>query len=296
MRVDVSIIIVNYRTKNLVEDCIKSIRRHTSGINYEIIVVDNASEDLSQLQESDVRIIQSDTNLGFGRANNLGANEAKGEVLFFLNPDTILLNNAVKILYDALFALPKCGVCGANIYDAELNPHHSYFYCTMTLKHALRSVTVSNEKLYHIKNQHNFENRPKRVEYVTGADLMIRKELFEEIGQFNPEIFMYYEDVELCSKVRKRHLKCYSVPEAKIQHLEGQSFKPGQTSSAEISDRKRRMSGDSVVVFLKSSYSRFHYKSILNAHALILKLKLMIKQTEGAKQQLSYFKYIKSKL
>ena len=299
--VDVSVVIVNYKTKGLVKECIKSIKNHTKTVSYEIIVVDNASEDISELQSDTVQSVQLKENVGFGRANNAGANISNGNALFFLNPDTVLINEAIDILYDTLMNVPDCGVCGANLYDVDYNPIHSYYYCTMSLKHALRCATMAEKRIHHISNQHNFEDELKSVDYITGADLMIRKNLFCEIGGFNPGIFMYYEDVDLCSKVRNRHKKCYSVPKAKIQHLEGQSFTPSQSNQEIIRRRKSQMSGDSIAVFLRSNYKRYHYNAILSANILILRLKLVSykiisKDQSGAKQQLDFFKYIRSRI
>lgn len=301
MAVDVSIIIVNFKTKKLVRECIDSIKRHTADISYEIIVVDNASEDISSLQSEGVRIIPLDKNVGFGGANNIGADKAEGNVLFFLNPDTILLNNALKILYETLRGNAACGVCGANVYNGELKPHHSYFYCTMTLKHVFRSMVIPAKKLHNIKKQHNFEGAVKSVDYITGADLMISKNLFNKIGGFNRDIFMYYEDVDLCSKVRKMHKKCYSVPHAKIQHFEGQSFNTTEQNIIEVSRRKKRMSGDSIAIFLKNNYGYFHYNAIIWANVFINRIKLLScrlisKKSDGVERQLEFFKYIKSRL
>lgn len=301
MAIDVSVIIVNYKTKRLIRDCIDSIRKLTIKVNYEIIVVDNASEDIAELRSVDVIVLQLEQNVGFGRANNAGVEIASGDVLFFLNPDTVLINNAIKILYNALKSIPGCGACGGNLYNAQMQPAHSYFYCTMSMKHALRCAVKSSDRIRHISNQHNFSESYKKVDYITGADLMIRKELFEKIGGFNSDIFMYYEDVDLCKKVRSQGYKCCVVPQAKIQHLEGQSFKPTEEKMEEIKKRKSHMSGDSVAVFLKSNYNKLHYKSILNTNIIVLKTKQLVyrilsKQTKGITQQLEYFNYIKSKI
>ena len=100
----VSIIIINYNTKLLTLDCLKSIYQHTKDIDFEVIVVDNASSDGSAeaIRESFpiVKVIEPNENLGFGRANNLGAKYAKGEYLFLLNSDTLLIENSIKKLYD----------------------------------------------------------------------------------------------------------------------------------------------------------------------------------------------------
>lgn len=301
MAVDISVVIVNYNVKSLIKDCIKSIKEYTTGVNYEIIVVDNASEDISELQSSTVRTLQLDENLGFGRANNVGAKMAKGNVLFFLNPDTIFVSNAISILYEALTTIPESGVCGANLYDADYKPAHSYFYCTMSLKHAFRCLIKSASKINHISNQHNFSDTIKCVEYITGADLMISKDLFNEIGGFNDGIFMYYEDVDLCVKVRHMHKKCYSIPQAKILHLEGQSFNPIQNNLDYINKSKLLMTSDSVAVFLRSNYKKSHYKFIIFVNILILwgkkaVLRILSKNQSGVIRQLEFFKYIRGQL
>ena len=126
---DVSIIIVNYNTPHLVVGCINSIKRHTRNVDYEIIVVDNNStgDNLHEIESiQDISLIRSDENLGFGRANNLGSSYASGRHLFFLNPDTILENNAIAILVSFLDNSNKVGACGGNLINAEKRPTHSF--------------------------------------------------------------------------------------------------------------------------------------------------------------------------
>ena len=108
--IQLSIIIVNYNTKDLIFNCITSLKTKTQGLSYEIIVIDNASHDQSveflQEQFPDITIQALPENIGFGRANNIGANIAKGEVLFLLNSDTIIIDNSIKTLYDYLTTHP----------------------------------------------------------------------------------------------------------------------------------------------------------------------------------------------
>jgi GT2 family glycosyltransferase len=132
MLLNISIIIVSFNTKELLSQCIKSIFKHTKGINFEIIVVDNASTDGSQqLIKSDfpkVILIESEINIGFGRANNLGAKHASGDYLFFLNSDTLLIENSIKILKDFIYSEsdPNLAVVGCKLLDKNKNPHISY--------------------------------------------------------------------------------------------------------------------------------------------------------------------------
>lgn len=126
----ISIVYVNYKTASLVIDSIKSVKENTTGVDYEIIVVDNASGDYSldliRKQYPEVICIQADDNLGFGKANNLALDQAKGDCILFLNPDTLLLNNALFELYSFLRSSYKIGACGGNLYDEDNKPTTSF--------------------------------------------------------------------------------------------------------------------------------------------------------------------------
>ena len=120
--VDVSIIIVNYKTVSLIKHAISSILHIVKDIEYEIIIVDNCSGDyLEEIKkEFPLKLILLSENLGFGKANNEAAKKAKGRNLFFLNPDTYLINNAVKLLSDYLDAHENIGIVGGNLYTAHI--------------------------------------------------------------------------------------------------------------------------------------------------------------------------------
>ena len=127
--IDLSIIIVNFNTKELLSDCIESICNKTEGLSFEIIVVDNASNDGSVEKfsvDNRIKFIQNEENLGFGRANNIGAKVASGDFLLFLNPDTILDNNAPYIRYNYLKHNSRVGIVGGNLFDSKGNPIHSF--------------------------------------------------------------------------------------------------------------------------------------------------------------------------
>ncbi|SOD20337.1 glycosyltransferase family 2 protein [Pedobacter xixiisoli] len=227
---DVSIILVNYNTADLLLACIASIIEKTNEISYEIIVVDNASADSSvekvRAKFPSVKVIANNDNVGFGRANNLGVAHSEGKYVWFLNSDTLLINNAAKILFESLFSYPNAGIAGGNLYDGEMKPNTS-FYQTMPgllgdVDYLLFNVFT---KIKYNKNLNfNYSNRILEIDgFITGADLMIEKALFEEIGGFDKDFFMYYEETELTYRVRLRGLKVISVPDAKIIHLEGAS-------------------------------------------------------------------------
>lgn len=228
----VSIIIINYNTCQMTKECIDSVFNNTMGIDFEIILVDNASSDESKsvfTQDSRIRYIYSEENLGFGKANNLGVVHARGRNIFFLNSDTLLINNAVKIISDYLDRDSDCGICGGNLYDKEGLPTHSFYrYYQSFLRDVFRPLFNLSDSIRYGKNQfHNHSGQVLEVCQISGADLMLRKSIIDKIGCFDPAFFMYYEDSELCYRVLKNGYKIVSVPDAKIQHLCGKSDKKG---------------------------------------------------------------------
>jgi len=229
---DVSIIIVNYNTVSFLVGAIDSILAKTKNIEYEIIVVDNNSNDdsrtiLSEKYDNKVIYLGLSENIGFGRANNEAAKIAKGRNLFFLNPDTVLLNNAVKILSDYLDNNHCVGCCGGNLVDVNNKPNISYlrvnifsvFYELNEICFKLLSKMKFGKNCYY-----NHTNKPMKVKCIIGADLMIRKEIFVKLYGFDPDFFMYHEESELESRVIKMGYEIYNIPYAKIIHYEGKSF------------------------------------------------------------------------
>lgn len=231
---DVSIIIVNYYTSNLINNCLRSIVDQTIGVDYEVIIVDNNSELLGEKIVTPVdlkpKYIQLPENVGFGGANNEGVKIAQGKNILFLNPDTVILNNAIKILSDVLDNNKGCAACGGNLYDEDLNPALSYRRIFPGVKwHFNELLHLIPEKLLYGNNRSfNNSEEPSEVAYITGADLMVKKIIFNQLAGFSQDFFMYYEETDLCYRLRKLGYSILSVPQAKIQHLEGKSFFPAQ--------------------------------------------------------------------
>lgn len=235
IKIDVSVIIVNYNTLKLTKNTIDSIFEKTEGLSYEIILVDNASTDGSveyfeKNYKNKIIFIKNNKNLGFGRANNKGIEIAKGKYIFLLNSDTLLINNAIKILFDFMEKTKECGVCGGNLYDVDLKPAHSFLpdlpYMTLKIEcnNYLNIISKVYRKLRKKRSDFNYDNFPKKVGYITGANMMIRKKLLDKVGMFDDDFFMYSEEVELTYRIYKAGYISFSVPEAKIIHLEGKSI------------------------------------------------------------------------
>lgn len=297
---DVSIIVVNYNTKDITSECINSVYEKTIGISFELILVDNASTDGSkEYFQRDNRIIYiySEENLGFGRANNLGLTKAKGRNILFLNPDTLLINNAIKILSDYIDHNVSVGACGGNLYDSDMNPAISYKRLFPGIAEECNNLLFHiPEKIYYGKSWfHNFTSKIIKVANISGADLMIKKSVLDKVGSFSPDFFMYYEETDLCFRIHKSGYNLISLPQAKIQHLEGKSFQ----SSVNI--KRLQFSEDGRMVFYKRNYSTNYqiiansiYKITLCFHQIVYKIlgqKIKSDSCRYKRKILSQFKY-----
>lgn len=232
-----SIIIVNYNTLLITEACIESINKFTKDINYEIILVDNGSKDGSKEYfeaRKDITYIYSSENLGFGKANNLGAKKANGEFLFLLNSDTILIENSIQKIYDFYIKNEedlKIGALGCLLVDENLfvNGYGDRFpSCKEEISNYLSRIPLLN--FFYKKNTKDktdyLSNDYFEIDYVIGADIFIRKEKFNEIKGFDEDFFMYYEESDLQKRMNTiLNLKNYVYTKTKIIHLEDASGK-----------------------------------------------------------------------
>lgn len=239
MKKDVSIIIVNYNTKKLLKDCLTSIFEHTKDIRYEVIVSDNGSADGSvemiQNDFPDVRIIENNANIGFGAANNNALAIAHGKYIFYLNSDTVLLNNAIKFFFDywERSTIQNLGALGANLLDENNNIIHSGGHFKTiddeikdTIHDLLRSYKNSIPLFQKIHLGNLSSASPVRaigkIDYVTGADLFVKNDVF---AKFDERYFLYYEDTDL-QKTMELANKCRMLIDGPlIKHIKGQSNK-----------------------------------------------------------------------
>lgn len=228
MQPQVSIILVNYNTRQMTYECIDSIRSHTHGVSYEIILVDNASTDGSAdffAQTPGITFIASDENLGFGRANNLGFRQAQGEVLFLLNTDTVLHNDAVTLLYRWLEHADASVACvGALLMGRDGRPTHSYGIFPGTRYFLNRLAVLWFPRLMaHWDAPQTGHTFPRQVDYITGADVMLRRSVAERYGLFDPEFFLYLEETEMQHRYRTHGLQSWVIDTPRITHLQGSS-------------------------------------------------------------------------
>lgn len=224
---DVSIILVNYNTKSLTLECVNSIVSKTNDLSYEIIVVDNDSTDGSkELLSKDQRIIfvESGTNGGFGKGNNIGVSVASGKYLFFLNTDTFLLNNAIKDLFDycETHSNDNLGVVGSWLLKSDKTVTTScaaYPSVWSTWKHLFRYFHINQD---YTKSKYS-NKKAVDIEVVTGADMFIRKDVFISVNGFDEDYFMYTDEVDLQYRIIKKGYINKIIQGPQIIHLEGSS-------------------------------------------------------------------------
>lgn len=233
--IDVSVIIVSYNTKELTSNAVASVLSKTYGVQYELIIVDNASKDgspdyLKSKFKDKIFVIENDSNLGFGRANNIGIRRSSAKYIFLLNSDTELLNNAVKIFFDYMENNQNVGICGGNLFNRSMEPLLSFGMQKKSLfSHFIwkyNAFFLKIQKLFTKKKMNylfNYENKPKEVGYITGTDMFIRRDVFDKSGLFDENIFMYCEDVDLSYRIYNLGYKIISLPQVKILHLESKS-------------------------------------------------------------------------
>ena len=216
-----SIIIVNFKSQHLLEKCVASVYQNLNNQNFEIIVVNNDEEHvLSEVKKKfpSLKILQQSANIGYGRAANQGARLAKGELFLILNPDTELLSNLnaiSEIFSDDL----EVGALSPKLVDE----HGKTQAWIAGEEISLLSLIRNNLGLSKKKKAWESVNK-KEVGWVSGAALFIRKEVFELAGGFDEKIFMYFEDVDLCKRLRNLGKKIIYLPDARIIHHGGKSF------------------------------------------------------------------------
>ncbi len=227
----ISVVIVNYNVKYYVGQCIDSVRRALQGIDSEIIVVDNHSRDgsvdyLSKIEG--VRIIESGHNLGFSKANNIAIRQSTAEYVLMLNPDTIVAEDAIRMIIDFADSHPQAGGIGVRM-------HNDWGTTARESRRGLPSPMTSFYKIIGLSKrlpQHRKYGRyymgwlpwdsPSRIEVVSGACFLVRRKALDEVGLMDEDYFMYGEDIDLSYRLLKGGWENWFVP-ADIIHYKGES-------------------------------------------------------------------------
>lgn len=245
-----SIIIVNWRSCEYLKRCMDSIYTHPPTVRFEIIVIDNASFDGSDQMLAarfpSVHFIQSKVNLGFSGANNLAARQSKGQWLLFLNPDTEVLDEAIDALKTCLDQNPLAACAGAKLLNSDGTIQTSCIQPFPTLlNQALDSEILQRAfpswSLWGQKPLRDRQEVPVRVDAISGACILIRREVFFSVGGFDEGYFMYSEDVDLSFRVQKAGYSTLYVPSAAVVHHGGcSSSEQPETAFASVTMRESK--------------------------------------------------------
>lgn len=241
---ELSIIIVNYNTRKITQECIKSVVKNTNGIDYEIIVIDNASKDGSvktlenlSLKIPNLKLIKNRQNLGFGKGNNQGMKIAKGKFVLLLNTDTIVHDNALSEMVSWMGENEKVGVatCALKNKDGSLQGTGGYFptlfrvFAWMFFLEDIPLLDILIKPFHPIHGQSPFYKgtglfqKAHRQDWLTAAFFMIRREVVETVGGFDKDYFMYTEEVDYCWRIKSAGWDVWYQPTLSITHLGGAS-------------------------------------------------------------------------
>ena len=251
--IKISVIIVNYNVKEYLAQALSSIERALENISHEIIVIDNHSIDGSipflKKQFPGLKLIENQENVGFGKGNNQGLKEARGEFVVLINPDTVVQEDTFTRLLNFFESTPDAAAATCKI----INPDGSF---SIDCRHSIPTPTIALWKVLGLSKlfprskifgQYNMtfldEDQTYPIPAISGSFMMIKHKILEEIGYFDERFFMYCEDIDLCHRINEKGHKIYYVPQTQIIHYKGESTK------------KDRL--DYVITFNKSLYLFF---------------------------------------
>ncbi len=228
-----SVIIVSYNVKNLLEACLRSVFAAAEGLDTEIFVVDNNSADNSAGMVAEkfpqVHLIANQTNYGFSKANNQALEQASGEYVLFLNPDTLVEKDTLRICVGFMDAKPSAGAMGVKMVDGagrylpeskRAVPTPLVAFCKIS---GLTALFPESERFGKYYFGHLDRDKTHRIEVLTGAFFFARKEALDKTGWFDESFFMYGEDIDLSCRLLKNNYEIYYHPATKIVHYKGES-------------------------------------------------------------------------
>ncbi len=280
--IKLSIIIVNWNVLPLLKRCIFSICKNIKDINYEIIVVDNDSKDgsktyLKGLEEKrdNVEIILNNKNLGFATANNKGLKIAKGKFILFLNPDTEITSNTIEKLMQELENNNDIGIIAPKILgvDGKHQPSVRAFPSILSqiliflkLHHIFPNTPVLKKYF-----QHNFDyKKQQEAEQVMGAAMLARKQALDKVGYWDENFFLWFEEVDLCKRIKQAGWEIVYTPKAQILHHGGESF------AQMMGLKKQNIYNKSAIYYFKKHSSFEKYWPLLVLHPFSLCISLIV--------------------
>jgi GT2 family glycosyltransferase len=262
-QIDVSVIIVNWNTRDILRDCLSSVYAQTKGIGFEVIVIDNASSDgspdLVKRSFPDVHLIENAENRGFAAANNQGMRLAAGRYILLLNSDTVVLDNAIAKMVAFADGQPQAAVLGCRVLNADRTMQRTCFMypsgLNMLLSASYLYKLFPGSKLFG-REQMTWWGRDdvREVEVVTGCFMLARRDAIDQVGLMDEDFYMYGEETDWCFRFRQAGWKVMFAPSGQIIHL-------GGASSRQVANEMTLQLKAGILQFLHKHCSRWTYEA-----------------------------------
>ena len=230
-RPDVSVIVVNYNTAHLLHRMWDALQRSRGNLRMQIIVVDNASRDdsvaLLRRDFSDAQLVVNETTVGFGRANNQGLSLATGRHVLLLNTDAFVAPDTLRKTIDYMDTHPDCGVLGVQLVgdDGERQPSCRYFPTPWNVFLARTGLAGFFPRVRMVDDMGWDHASVRECDWVVGCYYLVRREVIDEVGLFDPRYFLYSEEVDHCKAAKQAGWKIVFFPDTSVVHLGGESAK-----------------------------------------------------------------------
>lgn len=262
LALDVSVIVVNYNTEKLLPKMLSDLKSATAGYRVQTIIIDNASRDNSQayMQShlSDCTLIFNQTNVGFGRANNQALPMLQGRYILLLNTDTFVSEDTLVKTISHMDANPECGILGVRLVgrDGMLQPSCRYFPTPWNLfveRAGLQKLFKSTKLMDDMQWDHA---TVRLCDWVPGCYYLIRREVIDQVGLFDPRYFLYYEEVDHCFAAKIAGWQVHYYPDTTVVHIGGESAK----SDGEITSSGRQLMAlqvESELLYFRKNHGRF---------------------------------------
>ncbi|MGE5411561.1 MAG: glycosyltransferase [Clostridiales bacterium] len=272
--IDLSIIIVNFNVKEFLQNLLNSIQRSSPGISKEIIVVDNASDDgsVEMLEEKfpGVKLIANKKNVGFGIANNMGLEISSGRYVLLINPDTIVQEDTFEKLISFFESTPDAGLAGCKVLNSDGTlqlacrrgfPGPWASFCKVT---GLSSFFPKSKLFAKYNLTYLDENKTYEVDAISGAFMLMKREVYQAVGGFDSQFFMYGEDLDLCYRIQKAGYKVYYFHDTQIIHYKGESTKRSSIDETKVFY-------DAMHLFVKKHFSSSFIVEVILQFAIALR-------------------------
>lgn len=247
---DLSIVIVSFDVRQFLKHCLESLYKTTNGINYEIIVVDNNSQDgtvqMIETEFPDVDLIASKENIGFVKANNIAFRKSRGKYILMLNPDTVILRNSFRKMIDYFEQQPKIGAVGCKMLNSDHTLQPSCYHFP-SLREIFGMYFIGSQIFSALKKMDY--DKAQKVDFIRGAFLALNRQCLEEIGLLDENLFMFGEETDLCYRMKKRGWQVMYLPDTVIIHHRGKSIE-------QVSDKMYAQRIRSLIYYFRKNYGK----------------------------------------